>query len=409
MNDMHAIPGDAALAPAGSSSWRDWLSVFSVALGAFAFVTTEYLPVGVLPQIANTLGISDGEAGLMVTVPGIVAAVAAPAIMLGAGRMDRRQLLLLLTLLQVAANLVSAVAPSLAIMLVGRALLGVALGGFFWAVAIAVAGRLVSESNAAKATALIFAGITLATVFGVPFGTLLGDLFSWRVSFAVTAGLALLALIAQGLTLPSLPSRDGLQVRALLSFLARRNARRSMLLLALVVAAHFSAYTYIAPFLGREAGYSASAITSILLGFGLVGMLANFAMARGVARHLRLSLGAVIVLMVIAQLALPQLRGSSAAVALAVLVWGVAYGSIPLGVSTWMQLTSPQLPEASSAMLVTMFQVAIASGSLFGGLMVDHQGVPSALWLGAGIGVLGLALMLSFGLRKAPIAETLQR
>ena len=406
MNDSPALPANPALAQGQPSSWRDWLSVYSVALGAFAFVTTEYLPVGVLPSISSSLGITDGVAGLMVTVPGIVAAIAAPAIMLGAGRMNRRQLLLLLTLLQLIANLVSAIAPSLPVMLLGRALLGVALGGF-WAVAIAVAGRLVSESNAAKATALIFAGITLATVFGVPFGTFLGSLFSWRVSFAVAAALALLALIAQGLTLPSLPSRDGLQVRALLSFLARKNARRSMLLLGLVVAAHFSAYTYIAPFLGREAGYSAGAITSILLGFGLVGMLANFAMASGVARHLRASLGTVVLLMVIAQLALPQLQG--AGVVLAVLAWGIAYGAIPLGVSTWMQLTSPQLPEASSAMLVTMFQVAIASGSLFGGWMVDHHGVPSALWLGAGIGMLGVAVMLSFGLGKAPIAEALQR
>lgn len=406
MNDSHALPAGAALAQAQPSSWRDWLSVFSVALGAFAFVTTEYLPVGILPQIANSLGITDGVAGLMVTVPGIVAAISAPAIMLGAGRMNRRHLLLLLTLLQVVSNLVSAFAPSLAIMLVGRALLGVALGGF-WAVAIAVAARLVSESSAARATALIFAGITLATVFGVPFGTFLSTLFSWRISFAVTAGLALLALIAQGLTLPSLPSREGLRLRALLDFLARRNARRSMLLLALVVAAHFSAYTYIAPFLSREAGFSASAITSVLLGFGLVGMLANFAMASGVARHLRASLGAVVVLMIIAQLALPQLQGVG--VVLAVLVWGVAYGAIPLGVSTWMQLTSPQLPEASSAMLVTMFQVAIASGSLFGGLMVDLHGVPSALWLGAGIGLSGLAVMLSFGVGKTPIAEDLKR
>lgn len=406
MNDMQAIPASAALAPTQASSWRDWLSVLSVALGAFAFVTTEYLPVGVLPQIAQTLGISDGTAGLMVTVPGMVAAVAAPAIMVGAGRMDRRHLLLLLTALQLVANLVAAFAPTLAVMLLGRALLGISLGGF-WAVAIAVAGRLVSESNAARATALIFAGITLATVFGVPFGTFLGDVFSWRVSFAVKAGLALLALIAQGLTLPSLPSREGLPVRALLNFLARKNARRSMLLLALVVAAHFSAYTYIAPFLGREAGFPVSAITSILLGFGVVGMLANFAMASGVARHLRLSLGAVVLMMVIAQLALPHLQGWG--VALAVLVWGVAYGAIPLGVSTWMQLTSPQLPEASSAMLVTMFQVAIASGSLFGGLMVDHHGVPSAMWLGAGVGLLGLAVMLSFGIGKAPIAEALQR
>jgi predicted MFS family arabinose efflux permease len=406
MNDLQALPAAAALAQTQPSSWRDWLSVFSVALGAFAFVTTEYLPVGILPQIANSLGITDGVAGLMVTVPGIVAAVAAPAIMLGAGRMNRRHLLLLLTLLQVVSNLVSAFAPSLVIMLLGRALLGVALGGF-WAVAIAVAARLVSESRAARATALIFAGITLATVFGVPFGTFLSTLFSWRVSFAVAAGLALLALIAQGLTLPSLPSREGLRVRALLDFLARQNARRSMLLLALVVAAHFSAYTYIAPFLSREAGFSASAITSVLLGFGLVGMLANFAMASGVARHLRASLGAVVLLMIIAQLALPQLQGIG--VVLAVLLWGIAYGAIPLGVSTWMQLTSPQLPEASSAMLVTMFQVAIASGSLFGGLMVDHHGVPSALWLGAGIGLTGLTVMLSFGVGKTPIAEALQR
>jgi predicted MFS family arabinose efflux permease len=406
MNVRHVLPAAPALTPEQSASWRDWLSVASVALGAFAFVTTEYLPVGALPQIAQSLGITDGVAGLMVTVPGVIAAISAPAIMLGAGRMNRRHLLLVLTLLLVVSNLVSALAPSLAIMLLGRGLLGVALGGF-WAVAIAAAGRLVTASKAAKATALIFAGITLATVLGVPFGTLVSTLFSWRISFAATAALALLALLAQWLTLPSLPSREGLQVRALLGFLARRNARRSLLLLGTVVAAHFTAYTYIAPFLGQNAGYSPSAITAILLGFGLVGMLANFAMAGSIVRYLRLSLGAVVVLMVIAQLALPQLQGWG--VALAVLVWGVAYGAIPLGVSSWMQLTSPQLPEASSAMLVTTFQVAIASGSLFGGLMVDHAGVSSALWLGAGIGVLGLAVMLSFGLSKAPIAEALQR
>ncbi len=342
----------------------------------------------------------------MVTVPGIVAAVAAPAIMLGAGRMNRRRLLLLLTLLLVVSNLVSAVSPSLPFMLLGRALLGVALGGF-WAVAIAVAGRLVEPSKAAKATALIFAGITLATVFGVPFGTFVSTLFSWRVSFAVAAALALIALVAQALTLPSLPSSESLKMRALWAFLSRSNARRSMLLLATVVAAHFTAYTYIAPFLGHQAGFSPSAITAILLGFGLVGMLANFAMAGTITTHLRASLGAVVVLMVIAQLALPQLQGWS--VTLAVLLWGIAYGAIPLGVSSWMQLTSPKLPEASSAMLVTMFQVAIASGSLAGGLVVDHAGVSAVLWLAAAIGALGLIVMLSFGLSQAPIAETLQR
>ena len=406
MHDSHVVSTPAAPAPAASSSWRDWLSVYSVALGAFAFVTSEYLPVGVLPQIADSLDVTDGVAGLMVTVPGIVAAISAPAIMLGAGRMNRRLLLLLLSLLLVLSNLICAVAPSLAIMLLGRGLLGISLGGF-WAVAIAAAGRLVSQSRAAKATALIFAGITLATVFGVPFGTFVSTAFSWRMSFVVTAGLGLIALAAQAYTLPSLPSSEGLNARALRVFLSRGTARRSMLLLGTVVAAHFTAYTYVAPFLGQYAGFSPNAITGVLLGFGLVGMLANFAMAGTLTTHLRASLGAVIVLMVLAQLALPHLQGLG--VILAVLMWGVAYGAIPLGVSSWMQLTSPQLPEASSAMLVTTFQVAIASGSLFGGLMVDHQGVSAALWLGAGLGLLGLAVMLSFGVARAPIAQALQR
>ncbi|MFY0730769.1 hypothetical protein [Pseudomonas sp. NFX15] len=108
MNDLHALPANAALAQSRSSPWRDWLSVLSVALGAFAFVTTAYLPVGILPPIASALGITDGVAGPMVTVPGMVAVVSAPAIMLGAGWMNRRHLLLLLTLLLVASNAVSA-------------------------------------------------------------------------------------------------------------------------------------------------------------------------------------------------------------------------------------------------------------------------------------------------------------
>ncbi len=124
MNDSHAIPAALAQPQEQAPSSRDWLSVYSVALGAFAFVTPEYLPVGVLPQIANSLSVSEGVAGLMVTVPGGVAAVSAPAIMLGAGRMNRRHLLLLVTLVLVASNVVSALAPSLAVMLLGAGIGG---------------------------------------------------------------------------------------------------------------------------------------------------------------------------------------------------------------------------------------------------------------------------------------------
>lgn len=398
----------AETAPAASSSLRQWLSVFSVAVGAFAFVTTEYLPVGVLPQIARELSITDGTAGLMVTVPGIVAAISAPAIMIGAGTINRRHLLLGLALLLVLSNLISATASGLLPMLLGRGLLGVSLGGF-WAVAIAAAGRLVAPDKAAKATAIIFAGITFATVLGVPFGTFISTLFSWRASFLATALLALVALLAQFLTLPSLESSEGLRVKALLSYVGRATAQRSILLMGLVIAAHFTAYTYIAPFLLQDAGFGSGTITLVLLGFGLLGMLGNFAVATTVNRHLPLSLGSMVVLMVIALLSLPWLAGSSIAVIVAVLGWGLAYGAIPLSLSTWMQHTSPRLPEASSAMLVMTFQTAIATGSLFGGLVVDHGGMAATLWSGAVLGVLGLLVMISFGLGNARLLEKLRR
>ncbi|OQR28364.1 MFS transporter [Pseudomonas sp. Bc-h] len=412
MNDVEStsitdLSTPALEKPIETSGLGQWMSVFAVALGAFAFVTTEYLPVGILPQIASELGVTDGTAGLMVTIPGIVAAISAPTVMIGAGKVNRRHLLILLAVLLVASNLISAVAPNLLTMLLGRGLLGVALGGF-WAIAIAAAGRLVTRDKAAKATAIIFAGITFATVLGVPFGTFISTLFSWRASFLATAALALIALAAQMMTLPSLAANESLQVKTLLRYLGKNSTQRSILLMGLIIAAHFASYTYIAPFLVQRAGFSASGITLTLLGFGVLGMLANFLVSASVTRHLQLSLAGAVLLMIASLVSLPWVVDSGAGVIAAVLVWGVAYGAIPLALSTWMQLTSPQLPEASSAMLVTTFQIAIASGSLLGGMIVDGYGIEPTLFFGAVLGGLGLVAMATFGLGHDRLINKLQ-
>jgi predicted MFS family arabinose efflux permease len=412
MNDVEStsitdLSTPALEQPIETSGLGQWMSVFAVALGAFAFVTTEYLPVGILLQIASELGVTYGTAGLMVTIPGIVAAISAPTVMIGAGKVNRRHLLILLAMLLVASNLISAMAPNLLTMLLGRGLLGVALGGF-WAIAIAAAGRLVNRDKAAKATAIIFAGITFATVLGVPFGTFISTLFSWRASFLATAALALIALAAQMMTLPSLAANESLQVKTLLRYLGKNSTQRSMLLMGLIIAAHFASYTYIAPFLVQRAGFSASGITLTLLGFGVLGMLANFLVSASVTRHLQLSLAGAVLLMIVALVSLPWVVDSGAGVIAAVLVWGVAYGAIPLALSTWMQLTSPQLPEASLAMLVTTFQIAIASGSLLGGMIVDGYGIEPTLFFGAVLGGLGLVAMATFGLGHDRLINKLQ-
>ncbi|MGF6923178.1 MFS transporter [Paraburkholderia sp. 40] len=379
------------------SPLKAWLAVGAVTIGAFAFVTTEFLPVGLLPQVAHTFGVLPGTAGLMVTIPGIMAAISAPGMMLGAGRVDRRLILIMLSVMLLASNLLSAFAPTFSLMLVGRALLGAGLGAF-WTLALAAAGRLVQAYEAPRATAAIFAGVTCATVIGVPLGTFIAGLASWRVSFIATAVLVAVALILQIVLLPSLPSKAALRFADLVEVVRRPFPRKSLLMVVLVFGAHFSSYTYIAPFL-QDAAFSASTITLVLLGFGIVGFVSNFAVSAIVARRLKRSLATVTVLLLCALLILPFLKSVPLAAIAAVMAWGIAFGAIPLCLSVWMQDATPDLPEAGSALFVGIIQVAIAVGSSVGGTIVDRVGIPADFWLGSALALLGLITLAGFSSR----------
>jgi predicted MFS family arabinose efflux permease len=176
-------------------------------------------------------------------------------------------------------------------------------------------------------------------------------------------------------------------------------------MVALVFGAHFSSYTYIAPFLLQNASFSVSSITWLLLGFGIVGFISNFAFSAMVTRNLKASLATVVVLLMLALSTMPLLRHSEPAVMITVLVWGIAFGAIPLCLSVWMQLVTSDLPEAGSALFVGMIQVAIAVGSMVGGTMVDRVGIPADFWFGSALALLGLAALASFGAIGARSAE----
>jgi predicted MFS family arabinose efflux permease len=387
-----------------SSSLRQWLAVGAVTIGAFAFVTTEFLPVGLLPYIAKSLDVSPGTAGLMVTIPGLIAAISAPGMMLGAGRMDRRHVFLLLTTLLLASNLLSAFAPNFPLMLLGRALLGAALGGF-WTLATAAAGRLVQPKDAARATATILMGVTCATVIGVPLGTFIAGFESWRLSFMVTGALVAVALVVQLFFVPSLPSSAALRFSDLAMLSRQPHSRKSMLMVALAFGAHFSTYTYITPFLLHN--FSMSTITWLLLGFGIIGFASNFAASIAVDRSLKASIVVMISLMLLALLAMPVIQHSPLAVTLVVLAWGASFGALPLCFSVWIQRSTPDHPEAGSALFVGTIQVAIAAGSLIGGAMVDHVGIPADFMLGSVLAVLTLATLASFGRKTSTRSEPL--
>jgi predicted MFS family arabinose efflux permease len=402
--DTPAIPASSRET---STSLSQWLSVIAVAVSAFAFVTAEFLPDGLLPQIANDLGVKPGIAGLMVTTPGVMAAIFAPTLIIGAGRMDRRYVFLLLTTILLISNLLCAVATSFPIMLIGRAMLGAAIGGF-WTLATAAAPRLVQPKDAAKATATILTGVTCATVIGVPLGTFIATFASWRLSFAATAGLVALALIAQVFLVPSLPSASALRIVDFKTLLARPHTRISMLMVALIFGAHFSTYTYIAPLLEQD--FSLSNITLLLFGFGIVGFFSNALMSMAVSNHLKKSVAVMTLLLLAAMLSMLLFDHSRVGETAGMLIWGIAFGALPLCFSVWIQRGTTDFPEAGSAMFVGIIQVAIAIGSAVGGTIVDRSGVHADFVMGCGLAVLGLVTLQRLAsLERPDFAGTMDR
>jgi predicted MFS family arabinose efflux permease len=219
-----------------------------------------------------------------------------------------------------------------------------------------------------------------------------------------TGVLVAIALVAQFFFVPSLPSEAALRLRDLVALLRRPHPRRSMLMVALVFGAHFSSYTYITPFLLHNANLDMSTITWLLLGFGMIGFFSNFAVSSTVTRNLKVSLAVMVSLLLFALVSLPLLQHSTIGVVALVLAWGISFGALPLCFSIWIQRATPDSPEAGSALFVSIIQVAIALGSLVGGVVVDHVGISADFMLGSGLALLGLAALASFGRSKQTVA-----
>ncbi|MEU3878302.1 MFS transporter [Streptomyces californicus] len=368
----------------GRSSVRGWLAVLAVTLGIFSLMTSELLPVGLLTPIGAELDVSEGTAALMVTVPGLVAAVSAPLVTVATGRVDRRVILVALIGLMGAANLASALAPGFAVVLVARFLIGVSVGGF-WSIAGGIALRLVPARHVGRATAVIFGGVETASVLGVPTGTFLGDLDGWRTAFAAVGGLGLLSLTCMLFLMPRLPAEQTVTFSAL-SAVLRGNAgvRAGIALTFLVVTGHFLAYTFVRPVL-QGGGVGAGSISVLLLVFGAAGVCGNFIAGALVTRYLRQNVLGIAVILTAAMAAL-AVAGTGAFSAGAVLVlWGLGYGAVPVTLQSWILYAAPNATEAASSLYVSAFNLSIALGALVGGLTVDSLGTTSVLWTGAAL------------------------
>ncbi|MFF7706662.1 MFS transporter [Pseudomonas sp. NPDC007930] len=385
--------------PIARSVLQQWLAILSVAVGAFALVTSEFLPVGVLNDVASDLGISAGHAGLMVTLPGIMAALAAPLLSVSIGAMDRRYLLLALTLIMIIANAVVAFASGFGLLLFGRVLLGISIGGF-WATAIALSGRLAPKGvGVAQATSIIMVGVTLATVLGVPVGTWLSGLMGWRMTFLATALVGLPVLLAQAFLLPRLAPEKAIRVSDLPALFINPQARVGLIAVLLIGLAHFAAYTYVAPFFKHSAGFDGPTIGSLLLLYGVAGVLGNLFAGFAANRSVRYTLLLVALMIGTSTALFPYFATGLAGAALLIALWGFAFGAFPACASIWMFVVAPKDVERGMPLFVALFQVIIALGSFFGGRIVDQMGSAVLLSLATALVGCGFATVLMLGRR----------
>ncbi|MGA0608618.1 MFS transporter [Caldimonas sp. KR1-144] len=374
-----------------------WPAIGALSLGVFGLVTAEFLPASLLTAIATDLRVSDGAAGQAVTATALVGAVAAPSIPLLTRRFDRKLVMLALTVLLVLSNATAATAASLSALLVARVMLGVALGGF-WSMAAALAMRLVPQNLFARAMSVILTGVSIATVCAAPVGAWMGELWGWRSAFVAAGVVSVLTLVAQAATLPSLPPRDNPSLRILGELLARPNVRVALLAVVLVISGHFAGFTYIRPLMEQVTNLPVSAISAILLGYGIGGFFGNFAggaIAGRSERHAIVAGGALIALLALSLL----IAGESATVtAVAVALWGFAFGAFPVGFQTWIVRAAPDQAEGAGGLLVAAFQIAIAAGAMGGGLLVDHVGALA----GPGFALASITLGTLLTLRCGP-------
>lgn len=357
-----------------------WSAVVALGIGAFALVTAEFLPVGLLLQIARDLKVTDGQAGLMVTIPGFIAAFSAFLTISLARRFDRRYVLWFLLSLLVVSNTIIAFAGNLSILLFGRVLLGIAIGGF-WTIGVSLGPRLRPDAMG-RATSIIFSGVTMGTVLGVPLGTLLGNLLGWRLAFGASSILVLMVVAALVKLLPTLPPEKSLGLAQIPSVLKLRKVHVGLIAVIFIFIGQFSAYTYISPFLFQVSGVSSNVLSAILLAYGVSGIFGNIFCGWLVERNVRFGVLVATLLLGAAQLLLLLTPDHDSLAVMEMVIWGFGFGMLPIALQSWIFKAAPEQLESVAALFVSLSQLAVAVGALIGGTVVDVYGIHCALWVG---------------------------
>lgn len=386
----------------GTTQPAHWGGVFAVALAAFALVASEFMPVSVLTPIAHELHVTDGQAGQAITISGLFALITSLCIARLAGRLDRKLLLSALTVLMIVSATVAAFAPTYIMFMVGRAFIGIAIGGF-WSLSAATAIRLVPHDRVPRALAVVNGGNALATVLAPPVASFLASAVGWRWAFFCLVPVAALALVWQIATMPAMKPAHAAKPANVFDLLKNRQVAAGMAAVSVFFMGQFSLFTYLRPFLEQAAGASAQMLSGVLLAIGVAGFAGTALIGRYVHSALYRTLFVMPVPMAGIAVALPMVASSITATVTLLVVWGLIGTAAPVAWWTWVARTLPNDAEAGGGLMVAVVQLAIGGGAAIGGLLFDHFGY-RATFTTSGL-LLAVAAALAWAAGRAAVAQ----
>ena len=386
---MSAIP----LSPIHADAQRPaWGAVSAMTLCVAVLIASEFMPVSLLTPIARDLGVTEGQAGQAISVSGLFAVVTSLLIATVIGRLDRRLVVIGMALLLAVSGTLVALAPNFLVLMTGRALLGVAIGGF-WSLNTSILMRLLPTALVPVGLAISNGGVAFASTVSAPLGSTMGELVGWRWTFFSVVPLALAAAAWQALALPRLPPRGQSRTGNVLRLLKDRRVLVGMSAILLFFMGQFALFTYLRPFLEQVTGVGISALSALLLVNGVASLIGTLLISTAIRASLPVTLVAIPLVMAGLALALALFGTSTWAVAGLLALWGLVGTGGPVAWGTWLTRTLPDDTEAGGGLQVAVIQLAITLGALSGGLVFDAVG-PVADFTGSAA-ILALAAVVT--------------
>lgn len=380
---------------------KKWLPVISLTLSTFIFNTSEFIPIGLLTSIADDFAITESKAGLLITIYAWVVALASLPLMMAFAKTENKKLMLSLVALFTSSHILSGFSNSYVMLMISR--IGVACShAVFWSIVTPLAVHVAPEGHRSTALSMIITGSSIAMIVGLPLGRAVGLMVGWRVTFLLIAILSAIVLCLLAAFLPKVPSDNNISLKTLPTLVSTPALLCIFVMTALTITGHFTAYSYIEPFLGQAAGFTNGEITMVLSAFGVIGIIVSVLFSKYYDRHQFAFLRVAVLGICICTLLLGISSGNSFIMVCTCLLWGLSINCFNISLQSCIIDYSPFGTAIAMSIYSGIYNVGIGAGALVGGIVCSHIGIPFVGYVG---GAVSLVSALFFLLTVTPVLK----